>query len=67
LLTDVATRGGSFDCASKGEINTILKLGVSPSNIIYSNPVKEEKELVYALKKGVNYTTADTVDELIKI
>jgi len=44
-----------------------LKLGVAPSNIVYSNPVKDEKDIVYATKKGVNITTADTFDELIKI
>jgi len=44
-----------------------LKLGVAPQNIIYSNPVKDEKDIVYATKKGVNITTADTFDELIKI
>jgi len=67
LLQDLVIRGGSFDCASKGEIKSILKLGVSPFNIIYSNPVKEERDIMYAREKGIEVTTADTFDELLKI
>lgn len=67
LLQDLAGAGGSFDCASKGEIKTILAHGVSPSKIVYSNPVKNEKDLVWAEKQGVQVTTADTFDELLKI
>jgi diaminopimelate decarboxylase len=34
---------------------------------VYSNPVKTEKDLVWAEKHGVQVTTADTIDELLKI
>lgn len=50
-----------------GEIMKGLEMGISPSNMIYSNPVKEEKDIIYASKNNVLYTTADTFDELIKI
>ncbi len=35
--------------------------------MIFSNPIKEEKDIEYAAKNGVLYTTADSIDELIKI
>jgi diaminopimelate decarboxylase len=35
--------------------------------MIFSNPVKEENDVEFAAKVGVLYTTADTLDELIKI
>ena len=35
--------------------------------MIYSNPVKEEKDILYAANNNVLYTTADSFDELIKI
>jgi len=35
--------------------------------MIYSNSVKEEKDIVYASKNNVLYTTADSYDELLKI
>jgi diaminopimelate decarboxylase len=59
--------GAGFDVASKGEIKTVLKLGTSPDRIVLSNSVKKEEDIAYAKKKGVKLTTADTLDELIKI
>jgi len=66
-LEDIHQKKCGFDCASKSEIRTALKLGTSPKDIIFSNPIKLESEIEYAYRKGVRYTTADTIDELIKI
>lgn len=44
-----------------------MKLGISPSKIIFSNPIKNEKDIEWAQKQGVLLTTADTIDELKKI
>ena len=44
-----------------------MKLECDPKDIIYSNPVKNEKDLIWANKNGVQYTTADTYEELVKI
>jgi diaminopimelate decarboxylase len=68
LLRDMRNQNIGFDCASKGEIRTAIKFGCNPaSEIIYSNSIKEERDILYALKKGVALTTADTLDELIKL
>jgi len=56
-----------FDCASKNEITNVLKLGCSPKDIVFSNSVKIESEIEWAYRKGVRLTTADSIDELIKI
>jgi ornithine decarboxylase len=32
----------SFDCASKGEIETMIRLGASPKDIIFAHPAKHE-------------------------
>lgn len=45
----------------------MLKLGTDPSRIVLSNSIKKEEDITYAMKKGVKLTTADTIDELIKI
>jgi len=42
-------------------------MGVHPSNIVFSNSIKIESDIEYAYRKGIRYTTADTIDELIKI
>lgn len=36
-------------------------------NIVYSNPIKNEKDLIWAAQTGVKLTTTDSIDELIKI
>lgn len=67
LVKDLTSNGAGLDVASQGEIRKGLEMGVSPSNMIYSNPIKEEKDILYAAKNNVLYTTADTFDEVIKI
>lgn len=48
LLQDLALNDSNFDCASKNEIKAVLNLGVKPDRIIFSNPVKNETELIWA-------------------
>lgn len=59
--------GANFDCASMGEIEQILSLGVSPDRIIFANTTKNIKSLEYAHKTGVDFMTCDSELELIKI
>jgi diaminopimelate decarboxylase len=67
LLQDLINEGSNFDCASKSELELLLNLGVNASKLVYSNPVKEEFDLEWAEKNNVQLTTADTIEELIKI
>eukprot|EP00057_Strongylocentrotus_purpuratus_P027659 XP_011682133.1 PREDICTED: ornithine decarboxylase [Strongylocentrotus purpuratus] len=56
-----------FDCASKNEIQQVLKIGVSPSRIIFANPCKQRSHLKYAADNDVRLMTIDNEAELIKI
>lgn len=67
FLTALAALGSNFDCASRSEIESVLALGVSPDRIIYANPCKSRSHIEYAASVGVNLTTFDSVDELVKI
>ncbi|KAH0789653.1 Pyridoxal-dependent decarboxylase, pyridoxal binding domain containing protein [Histomonas meleagridis] len=67
LLKFLARRGAGFDCASKVEIQTILKLGVDPSNILFSHPLKSYSAIRYAKDQGVKRMVYDTKEELEKI
>jgi ornithine decarboxylase len=67
VLSLLASLGIGFDCASFGEIEQVLGLGVSPSRIIYANPCKAPSFVRRAAKQGVNLTTFDNLDELEKI
>lgn len=63
----ISIGGVGFDCASKNEIRMALKLGATNKDIVYSNSIKNENDIIYANKKKVKLTTADSFDELIKI
>ena len=56
-----------FDCASQVELDMILKLGVSPSRIIFAHPCKPSTHLQHAKEMGVKRMTFDNTHELHKI
>ncbi|TGO58383.1 hypothetical protein BOTNAR_0182g00210 [Botryotinia narcissicola] len=63
----LAELGTGFDCASKGEIEQVLKAGIDPSRIIYAQPCKTNSYVRYSEKQGVKQMTFDNSDELYKI
>ncbi|XP_003747151.1 antizyme inhibitor 2 [Galendromus occidentalis] len=68
VLKTLAHFGLGFDCASKSEIDTVLKeTGVDPSRIIYANPCKTKSFIRHAQKNGVTRMTFDNMAELEKI
>ena len=67
LLKLLAALGTGFDCASKSEIQTVLELGVDPSNIIYANPCKQGSFIRFAAEHDVKMMTFDNAEELYKI
>ncbi|KAH9902398.1 ornithine decarboxylase [Cubamyces lactineus] len=67
VLRLLAALGTGFDCASNGEINQVLDLGVNPERIIFANPCKANSFIRSAAKAGVDMMTFDNTDELYKI
>ncbi|KAH9845350.1 Ornithine decarboxylase [Teratosphaeria destructans] len=67
VLRLLAAMGAGFDCASKSEIEQVLKMGVDPSRIIYAQPCKTKSYLRYTAKQSVKQMTFDNTDELYKI
>jgi len=67
LLDMLAALGTGFDCASKNEIETVLRMGVDPSRIIYAQPCKTNSYVRYVANHGVRQMTFDNPDELRKI
>ncbi|KAL3428285.1 Ornithine decarboxylase [Phlyctema vagabunda] len=63
----LAELGTGFDCASKAEIEQVLKMDVDPSRIIYAQPCKTNSYVRYAKTHGVKQMTFDNADELHKI
>ncbi len=56
-----------FEIASEGELTMLSSLGVEPSRIISSNPVKSIPFLQKATEYGVRYFAFDSIEELEKI
>lgn len=67
VLKLLASLGSSFDCASKGEVDSILKLGVSPEKVMLSNPYKFPTHLKEAVQAGIRWMVCDSPCELFKI
>ncbi len=57
MLRFLVAMGTGFDCASKGELEMMLQLGVPPSRIIFAHPCKRASDIRYAREHGVQYTT----------
>jgi diaminopimelate decarboxylase len=67
LIKDTIEAGCGADCASRDELRTALEHGLSPADIVYSNVVKAEGDLVAANGMGIQLTTADTIEEAEKV
>jgi len=67
LLKTLVSLCDGFDCASLREIQTMLELGVPPTNIIYANPCKAPAHIRYARDHGIHVMTFDNPGELSKI
>lgn len=67
IISTLAAMGSGFDCASPGEIEQVVGLGIHPKRIIYANPCKKPSDLRYARKMGVQIATFDTISELDKV
>ena len=63
----LGSMGANFDCASKNEIDTVLRLGFDASRIVYANPCKTNSFIRHAKNSNVNLTTVDNKQELYKL
>jgi ornithine decarboxylase len=59
--------GMGFEIASEGELRVLRDIGVSPENIITSNPVKSMGFLRTAAASGIRYYAFDSVAEVHKM
>jgi ornithine decarboxylase len=62
----LASSNVNFDCASRGEIQSVLKFS-TPQNIIYANPSKSIEDITSAVKSNVDLMVVDSVEEIEKM
>jgi len=67
LLRHLLSLGSRFEVASSPELATLTSLGVRPSEVIFSNPVKPWWHIRDAYAAGVRRFAADSEVELAKL
>ncbi|MFC1508134.1 type III PLP-dependent enzyme [Candidatus Omnitrophota bacterium] len=59
--------GSSFDVASANEMKLVLRLGASPSKIIFANTIKSAEDIEISRRRRVRLMTFDSEPELYKL
>lgn len=77
ILRILEHMGMGFDCASMEEIKLVLSVKhthvdpntgkFDPKRIIFANPCKQPSHIRYAREVGVEYTTLDNEEEIVKL
>lgn len=67
VIKTLVSLGTGFDCASKGEIESVLRFGVPSDLIVYANPTKNISHIKYAAKINVRSMTVDSHQEIEKL
>jgi len=67
ILYYINSLGIKFDCASRQEIEDVLRINYDPNNIIYANPCKFIEHVQFSKYVGVPILVFDSECELYKI
>ncbi|MBB5223109.1 ornithine decarboxylase [Amaricoccus macauensis] len=67
VIAAVAAEGGRFDCASRGEIDLCLSLGIPADHIAFGNTIKRASDIAHAFAAGVEQFAVDAEEELYKL
>jgi ornithine decarboxylase len=67
IIEALKTSVDGFDVASLGEITDLMKLGIKPDKMVFSNPVKIPHHIKQAYKLGVRYFAYDSLEEISKL
>jgi diaminopimelate decarboxylase len=67
ILQILEKMGAGFDCASMGEFEKVLAMGVDPNRIIFANPCKQIGHIQAAAARGIRRVTFDNEYELPKL
>lgn len=67
ILMTVRDQNASFEVASLGELHQLERLGVTPADVLYSNPVKPPAHIAAAYAAGLWRFSFDSPNELRKL
>jgi len=67
ILRILHQNGSKFEIAAYGELERLIKIGIDPKTVIYSNTVKPAEHIKAAFNKGVKQYAFDSAEELEKL
>lgn len=67
VLSVLAKLGSGFDIVSGGELSRVIEAGGDPSKVVFSGVAKTEKEIAFALEKGIKCFNVESIPELDRI
>ncbi len=67
ILREIYNRGGSFEVCSLGEMKKVLAIGVNPSDLIHTHPIKSVDEFDGAIEAGIDTFVIDNFEEAKKL
>jgi len=67
ILQQLHSVGCQFEIASFPELEMLIKIGVDPQTVLFSNPVKPATHIAAAYQAGLRYFSFDSVAEIRKI
>ncbi|HSX29547.1 MAG TPA: type III PLP-dependent enzyme [Candidatus Saccharimonadales bacterium] len=67
ILRRLHSRGCRFEIASYTELKALLAIGVDPSEVLFSNPVKSPGDIRQAFRAGVQRFAFDSLAEIDKL
>lgn len=65
IIRTLDDAGFNFDVASSGELNQVLKQGISPERILNTGPAKSKRQITAFIKQGVTIFVAESLNQLI--
>lgn len=67
IIETVSEQDISFDVASVGELDQVLKQNVNPENILHTGPAKSYDQICYFLEKGVRIFVLESTQQYIDL
>jgi diaminopimelate decarboxylase len=67
VLRVIARLGGSFDIVSDGELRRVVAAGGDPARCVFAGVGKTEREIEFALRRGISCFNVESEAELARI
>ncbi len=67
VMRTLANLGGGFDVVSEGELRRVIAAGGDPRKCVFAGVGKTEREIEFALRKGIYSFNVESEAELIRI